>query len=511
MNSERYTRNNWTLKKHSLNLDKWREWLEVFKVPRPSLRDSWVEILKGMQREGVYRPRNSTVSASTLGSKLSDMSFFLMVYREGNKHVLSEYGKLFLLYERGSIEESKVVATALLETPLPNPSSNRLDCNIYPVRLVFWLLLQPELSGFLSMDEIVLVLFWEDCVDDPSKIVRSLINFRKKTKEDKIAIITELNIGSDVNRNRYGWEQATRTKLADITHQASYLKKALIGAGLINIQQGNIVDNFVHGDPRAKQKTVRKLTSERWILKDEIIPFIRNAFSYIDPTDKPVCDYPDLMSGDCTNLFNALPDYLTDNLGLVQTKVAAERKVAYITRTAPTDESIQSLARLLLVNSKVGGTGVDFEYSIKDFFNLFEDISARRLGGAGNTDVLATYRTNFRFNADAKSMSGGLTTSIHAARLKRHLTKHNSEYCWVIGPGFSPGAIKDISGHNVVSVRADTLAMFLRTWLTLGIDQLSYDKLHNIVQANYGKSVDIKIRELISEMSSKYISTKKVA
>ena len=200
-----------------------------------------------------------------------------------------------------------------------------------------------------------------------------------------------------------------------------------------------------------------------------------------------------------------------ERLGLVQTKVAAERKVAYITRTAPTDESIQSLARLLLVNSKVGGTGVDFEYSIKDFFNLFEDISARRLGGAGNTDVLATYRTNFRFNADAKSMSGGLTTSIHAARLKRHLTKHNSEYCWVIGPGFSPGAIKDISGHNIVSVRADTLAMFLRTWLTLGIDQLSYDKLHKIVQDNYGKSVDIKIRELISEMSSKYISTKKVA
>ena len=444
MNSERYTRNNWTLKKHSLNLDKWREWLEVFKVPRPSLRDSWVEILKGMQREGVYRPRNSTVSASTLGSKLSDMSFFLMVYREGNKHVLSEYGKLFLLYERGSIEESKVVATALLETPLPNPSSNRLDCNIYPVRLVCW-------------------------------------------------------------------EQATRTKLADITHQASYLKKALIGAGLINIQQGNIVDNFVHGDPRAKQKTVRKLTSERWILKDEIIPFIRNAFSYIDPTDKPVCDYPDLMSGDCTNLFNALPDYLTDNLGLVQTKVAAERKVAYITRTAPTDESIQSLARLLLVNSKVGGTGVDFEYSIKDFFNLFQHLSPSPLRAPANTDVLATYRTNFRFNADAKSMSGGLTTSIHAARLKRHLTKHNSEYCWVIGPGFSPGAIKDISGHNIVSVRADTLAMFLRTWLTLGIDQLSYDKLHKIVQANYGKSVDIKIRELISEMSSKYISTKKVA
>lgn len=475
------------------------------------MQDSWVKILEGMQREGIYRPRNSSVSTSTLGSKLSDMSFFLMVYRQDNKHVLSEYGKLFMLYERGSIEESKVVAASLLETPLPNPSSNRFDCNVYPVRLVFWLLLQPKLSYFLSMDEIVLVLFWEDSVDDPYKIVRSLLDFRKKTQEDKISIIAELNIGSDVNRNRYGWEQATRTKLADITHQASYLKKALIGADLINIQEGNIVDDFVHGDPRAKQQTVRKLTSERWILKDKIIPFIKEAFLCIDPTDKPLHDYPDLMSGNCTNLFNDLPDYLTENLGLVQTTAAAESKLAYITRSVPTDESIQSLARLLLVNSKVGGSGVDFEYSIKDFFNLFEDISANRLGNAGNTDVLATYRKNYRFNADAKSMKGGITASIHADRLKRHLAKHNSQYCWVIGPGFSPGAILDIAGHKIVSVRADTLAMFLRTWLTLGVDQLSYEKLHKIVQANYGKSVDVKIRELISEMSSKYISSKNVA
>jgi hypothetical protein len=506
MNSNRYARKNWTLKKHSLNLDKWREWLEVFKVPQSSLQDSWVEILERMQRDGVYRPRNSSVSTSTLGSKLSDMSFFLMVYRKDNKHTLSEYGKLFLLYERGSLEESKVVATSLLETPLPNPSSSMFDCNIYPVRLVFWLLLQSNLSFYLSMDEVVLILFWQDTVDDADKIIHSIVEFRKKTDQEKLAIISNLNIGSDINRNRYGWEQATRTRLADITHQASYLKKALIGADLIKVQEGNIIDHFIHGNPSANQRTVRKLTSERWSLRDKIIPFIKDAFLCIDPSNKPLDDYPDLMSGNCFKLFDVLPDYLTDNLDLVQTTAAAESKVAYITRSNPTHESIQSLARLLLVNSKIGGTGVDFEYSIKDFFNLFEDITAMRLGGAGNTDVLATYGKKFRFNADGKSMKGGITTSIHAARLNRHLVKHNSEYCWVVGPGFSPGAILDISGHKIVSVRADTLAMFLRTWLTLGIDQLSYEKLDKIVAFNLGKSVDLEIRDLISEMSSKRVA-----
>jgi len=506
MNSKRYARNNWTLKKHSLNLDKWRDWLEVFRVPQSTLEASWIKILERMRHEGVYNPRNSSVSPSTLGSKLSDMSFFLLVYRHDNKHVLSEYGKLFLLYDRGSIEESKVVASALLETPLPNPSSNRFECNVYPIRLVFWLLLQPSLKFYLTMDEIVLVLFWEDVVDDPYAIINSLKEFRKKGPIDKLEIIAKLNIGSDVNRNKYGWKQATQTRLADITHQASYLKKALVGADLIKIREGEIVDKFIHGNPQATQQTIRTLTTEKWSLTEKIVPFIKEAFQYIDPCDKPLDDYPDLMVGHCFKLFNELPDYLTDNLDISQTTAAAERKLAYITHSAPSPQSIQSLARLLLVNSKVGGTGVDFEYSIKDFFNLFNDVSANRLGGAGKTDVLATYKENFRFNADGKSMKGGITTSIHSERLNRHLVKHDSEYCWVIGPGFSPGAILDIRGHKIVSVRADTLAMFLRTWLTTGIHQLSYERLDDIVRSNLGKSVDLLIRDLISEMSSKKVA-----
>ena len=506
MNLSRYRGNNWTLKKHSLNIELWRPLLEIFKVPQPAIEKSWLGILKTLRDEGLYRPRNRYASISTLGNKLSDMGFFLMVYKAGDRHVLSEYGKLFLFYDNGSEEESKILASALLETPLPNPSSSRNDCNVYPIRLVFWLMLQPELNFYLSEDEIVLLLFWEEEVNDLDSIILSIKRFRQKSKADKLRIIAGLDLGSDINRNKYGWEQATRTRLADITHQASYLKKALLGARLVTIKNGEILDEFIHGNPRARQLTKRKLYTHEWRLNCKIIPFIQEAFQYIDPCDKPIEDYSDLLNGYCYDLYNVLPQYLTDNLDLNRTSAAAERQLSYVSRFKPSEESVKNLARLILINSTVGGNGADFEYTITDFFNLFNDVSATRLGGAGNTDVLSTFKKTIIFNADGKSMSGGITSSIHAQRLNRHIAKHNAEYCWVVGPGFSPGALQDIEGHKIVTVRADTLAIFLRTWLSLGIDDLSYSQLHGIVNSNFGRSVDYSIRNLIKEMSSKSVA-----
>lgn len=486
-----------------MNLEYWRFWLEVFRSPQPALIDSWCQLLEKMRAEKVYRPRKAEVSTSTLGSKLSDMSFFLMVYNDTNSHVISEYGKLFLLFDQGSLEESKVVATSMLETPLPNPASTFLDCNLYPVRLIFWLLLNNSLSKKLFADEIAFVLFWYREINDINELVTKILEWRKLSNQKKIDVFESLDIGSDSNKTKYGWKQSSETKMADITHQISYLKKALIGANLIQVTSGNELKSFIHGNPKAKTKTKRKLSIDKWELNDRIIPFISEAFNYIDPCDKPLEDYEELLNGNCYSLYNKLPDYLSESLNVEVSLQAAEKKISYLTPKSLSASELRSLSSLMITNSRKGGDGVDFEYTIRDFFNVFDDCSAERIGNSGNTDVLIRYNKLFLFTSDGKSMSGGQATGIPSTRIRAHLKKHKANYCWVVAPGFSPGAIRDIQGFRIVGVRADTLSMLMRTWLALGITKVLYSEFDSIVQNSLGSVIDFELRNYIKNISSK--------
>lgn len=93
-------------------------------------------------------------------------------------------------------------------------------------------------------------------------------------------------------------------------------------------------------------------------------------------------------------------------------------------------------------------SGVAFEKRIVAIFN-YMGFDAKRIGGAGNTDVVVHWkdRDGKRITAiiDGKSKSGGTVThnDISDVAIESHKEKNDAEYVAIVGPGFTGNTIID--------------------------------------------------------------------
>lgn len=92
--------------------------------------------------------------------------------------------------------------------------------------------------------------------------------------------------------------------------------------------------------------------------------------------------------------------------------------------------------------------GVAFEEAIAEMFN-FMGFEAKRIGGAGDTDVIARWRDsegkNITAIIDAKSKSGGQVThnDISDVAIDTHKDKNNADYVAIVGAKFGGDTIKN--------------------------------------------------------------------
>lgn len=105
-----------------------------------------------------------------------------------------------------------------------------------------------------------------------------------------------------------------------------------------------------------------------------------------------------------------------------------------------------------------------FEEIIEKAMNLFDDVKAERISGAGNTDIECLYiissKDKQKFNIDTKSTAKKLI-QINPGRLRQHIAKTNARYCIVVTPQYSRSAIKDIQGENIVVLTSFSLSEFI--------------------------------------------------
>jgi hypothetical protein len=110
------------------------------------------------------------------------------------------------------------------------------------------------------------------------------------------------------------------------------------------------------------------------------------------------------------------------------------------------------------------GSSKQFEEVIEKAMNLFYDVKAKRISGAGNTDIECLYiiseNDKQKFNVDAKSTAKKLSW-INPGRLKQHIGKTNARYCIVITPQYSPSAIRDIQGEKIFVLTSFSLSEFI--------------------------------------------------
>ena len=149
-------------------------------------------------------------------------------------------------------------------------------------------------------------------------------------------------------------------------------------------------------------------------------------------------------------------------------------------------------------------SGVAFEERIAEVFR-FMGFDAKRIGGAGDTDVIVRWKDksgkSITAIADGKSKSGGQVfhSDISDVAIETHKEKNNAEYVAIIGPAFSGDTIKNHAKKKQFAlISVDEIIEIARASQEFG---LSLDEKGLLFQVPNGLS---RLSDLISEKQRQF-------
>lgn len=144
-------------------------------------------------------------------------------------------------------------------------------------------------------------------------------------------------------------------------------------------------------------------------------------------------------------------------------------------------------------------SGVAFEEEIAEVFR-YMGFDAKRIGGAGNTDVVVRWKDNEGKSntaiVDGKSKTSGMVshTDISDVAIDTHKEKNNADYVAIIGSGFSGDTIRNhAKKKNFALITVTELVEIARSAHSIG---LSLQEIASLFMVPNGLS---KIDELISD------------
>ena len=149
-------------------------------------------------------------------------------------------------------------------------------------------------------------------------------------------------------------------------------------------------------------------------------------------------------------------------------------------------------------NNEDGETAYKFEDVLEDGFNMFYDVEAKKIGGAGHTDIECLYFTKKKtFAVEAKSTKNKLGL-INSGRLRSHMAEIGADYTIVITPRYVPAVKRDIKGQNIVILLANTFSEYLYNHIYHDMREILYEDFDDIIINHLGEDI------------SKYISDKTI-
>jgi type II restriction enzyme len=157
-----------------------------------------------------------------------------------------------------------------------------------------------------------------------------------------------------------------------------------------------------------------------------------------------------------------------------------------------------NLAKLIeqYSNNNEGVEAYLFEDILTDGFNMFVNVEAKKIGGAGNADLECLYITKKKkFAVDAKSTKNKLS-GLNAGRLAEHRTKIGGEYTIVVTPRYVPAVLHDIKSAPIVIIRASTFSEYLYNHIDNEVREIDYADFDNIIVNNLGKDISRNISTL---------------
>ena len=464
----------WILYRHTRDFDKLcvvAEFLKSYTKTGIST-DEKTQLNLKLRELGLYSERNPDLPLDAINHKINQLSFYMFGYQakvdEQDRFLFSPLGNLFLKHVEDKEKIAKIFLTMLWAVQYQHPHSGTdSDFQLYPFRLIYKLLSEPKLSNKLYAFEVAYsVVFLKEATTTTYKeLVNELLELRKLTDEELAKKFQE-DRHAFVN-SAYEWDY--------------YVSNLFESAGVLEKKNGVVFTKLQHGNTN----TFRKITRNEFSIPENLkslVEQLENEYSFLE---KPLLlNDPERLKIDVIKeIYSFYPKTLLIEISEAINDFKFE---------------LLNLPKLIeqYANNNEGAEAYLFEDALVEGFNQFYNVSANKVGGAGNTDIECLYRTKKKkFAVEAKSTKNKLLQA-NANRLGEHREKIGGEYSIIVTPRYVPGVIRDIRNNPIVIIQSNTFSEYLYNCIDNDIREIDYEDFDSIIVNNLGKDISKNISDL---------------
>lgn len=434
----------------------------------------------------LYKMRNpKTKPLDSINHRINTLEFYMFGYEdnsEDKRFIFSPLGNLFLKYIGDEQKLKKIFTTMLFAIQFPHWANGTPDCfKLYPFRLLLKLMSDERLEYKLYSTEYAYIVAFEKNASEANyeNLVRKILEFRNYN-DDKVVALLKEDEHTYVNCI-YEWQY--------------YTQKLLRTIGIIDVYEGDKICKLYH-----PQKTnSHSSPTGRWVkngyakISADLFPFVQKMLAVYPYNAEPLkLNDPERMQMDVVKeIYSFYPNILLEEIG-----------------EDVDDIQVKLLNLPLLIekysNNPDNSTAYLFEEVLEEGFNMFVNVEAHRIGGAGHTDVECLYITKRKkFAVEAKSTANKLS-GVNTSRLREHRNQIGGEYTIVITPRYVPAAKRDIRNEPIVFVLASTFSEYLYNHVHHDVREIDYEDFDSIITSHLGTDVS----KLISNMTMEKFATR---
>lgn len=493
-------KNKWTVMKYVSDFSLLLDYADLIRKLNFKVDEDTIEsINQKMKDVKLYKPKNGKPSIDTTSFKICQIVYSMIAYRskDRSKIIYSPLGNLLIDNRADEVMLGKIYATMLMNLPYNHPYNKMDDSfNLFPYRVIFKLLLDSRLNNRIYADEMFYLIMWTKDIDDDSYdfLVSNILEFRTLSKVYKFEEFTKRlplqdALANALHETEYLFDQMYSSNIVehydkDDVHKIGTLNHGGFGRNKIPESLNELTpEQLAAYKPQGR----RSYYSDYITLKPYIKQYITQILQQCPYDEKPHSILEEMGIDDyILHLYNFYPQLLLQEIGI--SVVRQEKLSAILTLTNNINDYAHNYNK---------GDCYKFEDALTEAFNEFEDVSATKIGHAGNADVECIYLTiNQKFDVEAKSTNKKLT-AINSGRLASHRAKIGSKYTIVVTPNYVPSVAIDIKGTDNVILTANTFSSYLYQSF-IKKTQISYTPIFDIIQENKGKDISPLVNEYIS-------------
>lgn len=470
----RIERKKWILYRHTSNFDLITAVatnLKYFSKTSISKKDK-LELLKQLKKLDYYKERNPELPLDSINHRINTLAYYMFGYKDKingeDRFLFSPLGNLFLKHIKDKRKLSKIFFTMLWAVQFEHPHGGTdKSFKLYPFRLVFKLLTEERLDRKLYAFEMAYLIMFSKNAYEYENLVRNILIIRSWSNEKIIKVFSK----------------DTHTLVNAIYEWDYYVSKLFKEAGILDIEEGEIITKLPHG-----KNTFRNLTRNSVQISNELYLFCNILLKQYRFDEEPLqLDDPERMKIDVIKeIYSFFPIELLDEIG------EHKKEIKFDLLKLP------KLIDLYSENNEAG-EAYKFEEILVEGFNLFYNVKAKRIGGAGNTDIECLYLTRKKkFAVDAKSTKNKLS-GLNAGRLASHREKIGGEYTIVVTPRYVPAVLFDIKAAPIVIIMASTFSEYLYNCIDNDERKINYEEFDVIITNNLGSDISKYISKLTIE------------